>query len=650
MITHVATPKTRSGLVALVLVFVLASLLGPVDAAAAQGAELEVNELDTTDAPRMTAVVTAPKSALGIDPAGLQFLVKEDGEEIEAQVTSLSGQDLEVVLLVDTSGSMNGEPMEAARAAALEFLEKMPPTVPISVQGFGARASEATAFTTDRDVLVPAIQALTPSGETALYDALVSTAKAFGNREADRKVAVVVTDGGDTVSEATLDQAIEILTFTDVEVQAVSLLTSESDPEALQRLVEARNGSVAAATDPVGLSEAYEEVVALLVNRYSLVWDTPNGGPTNVELALLAPDGWHRFATRVVLPALPIVSTAPSLVPTTVTVPAPAVVAVPQASIVPATTSGRLLALGLGVLFLAIFSLIGAFVLAPPGNRKLSKEFTIQANKGPEFSEPTKRVVAWFDRRLERASLYDRLRLKLDRAGTRAAPAEVAAGLFGGSVVAMLFGIALGSVFLGAFLVAIILGGAWMLLTLKARRRQSLFSEQLDTTLVMIAGTLRAGYGINQAIDTVAMEAEEPTNEEFQRVLTEVRLGKSLPEGLRSAGQRVDSEDFEWVVQAIEINTDVGGNLAEVLENVASTMRARTTVKRKVKALSAEGRISAVILYILPFLMLGWIRLANPGYLSEMTGSTAGRYMLVVAAMLLAVGGLWLRRIVRIVF
>lgn len=620
------------------------------DPAGAQTNKLEVNELDTTQSPMMSAIVTAPTSALGVPSQNLRFLVKENGEEIDAEVTSLGGQDLEVVLLVDTSGSMNGEPMEAARAAGLEFLDKMPATVPISVQGFGARAGAATEFTTDRDVLTAAILALTPSGETALYDALVTASKAFADSDVDRKVAVVVTDGGDTVSEATLEEAIAILSFTDIEVQAVSLLTSESDPAALQQIVDARDGSVAAATDPVGLSQAYDEIAALLVNRFSLAWETPNGGRTDVELALLAPDGWYRFGAQVVLPALPAISTAPVVVPTTVAVPAPAVVAAPQASIVPATTSGRLLLIGLAVFFLAFFSLVGAFVLAPPGNRRLSKEFNIQPGRGPEFAEPTKRVVSWFERKLARGSLYEPLRLLLDRAGARVAPAEVAAGVFGGAIVALLFGITVGSLFLGILLAALLVMGVWAVFSIRGQKRQTRFADQLDTTLVMIAGTLRAGYGINQAMDTVAIEAEEPTNEEFQRILTEVRLGKSLPDGLRSAAERLDSEDFEWVVQAIEINTEIGGNLAEVLENVAKTMRARTTVKRKIKALSAEGRISAAVLYLLPFVVIGFVRLLNPGYLADMTGSTAGQYMLLFALFLLVIGGLWLRRIVRVVF
>ena len=186
--------------------------------------------------------------------------------------------------------------------------------------------------------------------------------------------------------------------------------------------------------------------------------------------------------------------------------------------------------------------------------------------------------------------------------------------------------------------------------TIRANRRRARFADQLGDTLQVIAGSLRSGHGLLQAVDTVAEESESPTREEFRRIVVETRLGKNLHDALQAAALRVSNEDFDWVVEAIEIHREVGGDLAEVLDHVAATIRSRNSIRRQVQALSAEGRLSAVILFILPVGLTGVIAVVNPSYLDELIDSTAGNVMIAVGVALLVLGGLWLRRIVRIVF
>jgi tight adherence protein B len=137
--------------------------------------------------------------------------------------------------------------------------------------------------------------------------------------------------------------------------------------------------------------------------------------------------------------------------------------------------------------------------------------------------------------------------------------------------------------------------------------------KQLPDTLQLLAGTLKAGYGVLQAIDTVVKEVEDPTSTEFQRALTEARLGLPLEDSLGDMAERIDSDDFRWVVVAMNIQRQVGGNLAELLETVAATLRGREQVRRQISALSAEGRLSAIILIALPFVILGFLLMTNPG-------------------------------------
>jgi tight adherence protein B len=163
----------------------------------------------------------------------------------------------------------------------------------------------------------------------------------------------------------------------------------------------------------------------------------------------------------------------------------------------------------------------------------------------------------------------------------------------------------------------------------------------------MLSGGLRAGHSFPQSIDALVHEAPSPTREEFQRVLFETQLGHPLPQAMRNLAERVGSEDFEWVTEAVEIQRDIGGDLADLLDNVTDTIRDRRRVSRQITTLTAEGRLSAVILFCLPIAMFGVMTFANRAYFHTLTSSTAGKLMLVGSGALMVVGGLWLRRIVR---
>src|SRR5207248_5003984 len=139
---------------------------------------------------------------------------------------------------------------------------------------------------------------------------------------------------------------------------------------------------------------------------------------------------------------------------------------------------------------------------------------------------------------------------------------------------------------------------------------------------------LQAGYGFLQAIDTVAKEAQPPTSTEFARLHSEARLGMPIDEALNGMAERVGGQDFRWVVLAINIQRQVGGNLAALLSTVAGTLREREQVRRQIKVLSAEGRLSAIILVALPFLLAGYISIVNPGYLQQLTQVTVGKIMI----------------------
>jgi tight adherence protein B len=218
------------------------------------------------------------------------------------------------------------------------------------------------------------------------------------------------------------------------------------------------------------------------------------------------------------------------------------------------------------------------------------------------------------------------------------------------TVVTGTLGLVLGGPMLGLLLVVVVPFGAKLLLGFRAGRRQAAFAEQLDDVLQLMAGSLRAGHSLLRAVDSVSTEADSPTSEEFARIVNETRVGRDLNDALDEVAERMGSDDFTWVAQAIAIHREVGGNLAEVLDAVGHTIRERNAIRRQVKALSAEGKLSAVVLMALPFGVTGFISMTNPRYLAKFTESLVGYGMLGVAGVMLLVGALWLKKTVAIRF
>ncbi len=222
------------------------------------------------------------------------------------------------------------------------------------------------------------------------------------------------------------------------------------------------------------------------------------------------------------------------------------------------------------------------------------------------------------------------------------------------SAISVVVGFAVGYALvgiIGAIVGAIIVLGLVRLYTSrKAEKRKEAFGEQLPDTLHLMAGSLRAGFGLLQAIEVVAGESPSPTSEEFQRVKVEVHLGRNMDEALHAMAARVGSEDFEWVSEAIQIHREVGGDIAEIIDSVNATIRARNQIRRRIRSLSAEGRISAVILVVLPFALGAFIAIVNPTYLNELTGSALGRFLIAFGAVAMVVGVFWIRRIIKLDF
>lgn len=241
-------------------------------------------------------------------------------------------------------------------------------------------------------------------------------------------------------------------------------------------------------------------------------------------------------------------------------------------------------------------------------------------------------------------------RTVLYNAGVKASPANftvavVCGTLFLGIVVSLVSNPWLGGVVAIATPFLVRIG-----LVLMTEKRRGRFELQLTDTIHMLVGGLRAGHSIMRAIEGAAREGDSPSSEELSRVVNETRIGKDPHVALEECAARMDSEDFRWISQAIQINREVGGDLAEVLEQVAGTIRERSEIKGHVRALSAEGKISAYILMALPVFLGFFISLINPGYLRPLFATPLGWILLALGVVMFIVGGFWMSRVVKIKF
>ena len=187
-----------------------------------------------------------------------------------------------------------------------------------------------------------------------------------------------------------------------------------------------------------------------------------------------------------------------------------------------------------------------------------------------------------------------------------------------------------------------------MSLNLMIRRRRAAFAEQLPDLLQLTASSLKSGFSLLQALDAVVREGAQPAAAEFSRALAEARLGGDLEDCVEMIANRMDSADLRWTVMAIRIQRGIGGNLAEVLTTIAGTIRERGFLRRQVRALSAEGRLSAYILVALPVLVGGWLFIADRTYMRPLYTTHVGLLMLGVAIALVVVGSLWMRKMIRL--
>jgi tight adherence protein B len=633
------------------------TVMGPASAQETDTLQLRVEGIDTADHPEVTMVVSVPPEMVGKSLTSDDFTVAEDGEVRAVIATPIPTDGLQVVLLLDASGSMGGRPIAAAKEAALSFLDAMPDGVEVAVVSFADEPIVLSEFTTDQGLTAVAITDLRLGRNTALYDGLVGGAEMFVGEDGAQRTLVLLSDGGDTASETSLEEAIISLLDTDVSFFAVELQSPEYDSEALTRLGVATDGSLVPAEDPEALTAVFAEVASQIVNRYELRYESDAYGPNTVAVKAEA-DGAIAVANEaVVYPAPPPVIAEPE--------PTPTVAPTEEVVAVPALRTGTIVVLnwwestaafwlGVALVFLGLATLL---IFTGVGQRskdpaiQTDKESRFGKSKGRTLSSLTQQATMFAERTVNRGdSSAGPVTRLLESAGIQLRPGEmIVMSLAGALAVTAVTLLLLGAGWALLFgVMTLVLIRVWV--GRKAKKREEAFADQLLDVLQLMAGSIRSGFGLMQAMNTVAQEVPAPAGEEFQRVKIETQLGRDTNEALVAMAERVHSEDFRWVVEAIEIHREVGGDLADILDSVMDTVRDRNRVRRQIQSLSAEGRVSGLVLSILPFAIAAAMAILNPGYLSPLFTTQIGRMLTAFGLVLMLIGVIWMQRVTSLKF
>ena len=202
--------------------------------------------------------------------------------------------------------------------------------------------------------------------------------------------------------------------------------------------------------------------------------------------------------------------------------------------------------------------------------------------------------------------------------------------------------------YVGVIIALLVVMVEWIYVLLKINRREAAFTNQLGDCLMMVANAMRAGFSFLQAMDLVSKEMEPPMSDEFKHVMRDINLGASVERALDDMDQRVSSPDFSLVVTAVLIQQQVGGDLAHILDTISDTIQDRIRMRREVRTLTAQGRMSGWVLAALPFALAALISVTNPSYLEPLFQERIGQIAIVGAIFMVVIGFFVINRIVDI--
>jgi tight adherence protein B len=601
---------------------------------AAAAAELDLRKPNAARYPEIeVAAVTST-------PSSKPPVLRENGQRVIGLRADNLGKEKSIVVAIDRSRSMTGQAFEDAVAAARRFVASKLPKDRIAVVAFGSRASSLTNFSSARIDVDSALRDLAVDSRegTALYDAVAKSAEMLGAEDNPARVLIVLTDGADVSSSTSLAAAVRAAHRAGVAVYTIGIEAEQFAPQPLQRIADETGGTYRAASSTGALTGVYASIASELKRTWRLRYVTAARPGETVKLGSFLPGGGGSATLDLAIPGKGETSAeAPS-------------------GLLPGwayTSEFGSIVIGLLVGLLLLLSAVfvasarrGSWLRSRLAGHTGGMRTGLPGGKHDRFAAGSA-VMRATERTFGEAKFWGKIVRLLERADVPMRTVEflyvaVGASFLLGFVAAVSGRSTLTT--LGAFALGAALPFGY--LRFKASRRLKAFEDQLPDLLLTIAASLKAGHSFKQGLQSVVDEGLPPASKEFNRVLTEARLGRPMEEALQEMALRVGSKELDFVITAVTIQTQIGGSMAGLFDMVADAVRQRQQFARKIKGLTAMGRASAYVLVGLPFVTALIITLINPQFMDPLYHTGMGHALIGLGLLMMAFGSLILKKIV----
>ncbi len=666
-VTHQSSalrPRTRAfGLIAIIglMLSLLAAPLAAQDAPVVPNQpDFEVLRVDLRSGANTVVLRPGPSDPDGEVANNVQVTIEGNEQSVAVQPIHRSRTLVSTVLIVDNSENADAiAGFDEVRSAAISYLSTIGASTRVMLVEAGNGSADTRAvvpFTTNHAAVRDALDNMRVGSGAVTWNAVNNSVSAFAAQGDGIRnvVAFIGSPGG--ASSVTAEAAKGSLLSTNATFTVVAPQAENLNVAAFTDVATAvRGGAFFRGTPDVTLSdagrlaaEAHESVVVATIDPSSVQL-----GSVDVEGTSSAIVSFRGNTERVrIVPAG--LATGAGLL-------APPIIEQSRFAVLQGSNIALIgIALAVVATLLFSFSMMQIFTGADNSlNSTLSvygsQDRTEEQRAADEaFQSQRSKIIEQVVERAEEAAAS-----RGDLTSTTSMLEKAEIPLRVGEAMAIQIGLIIGALLLGflisggnpfvALLFAIPAATLPMVyIKLKVKRRSKKLEAQLPDTLNLLASTLKAGYSFVQGIDAVGNEAEEPLAGEFRRTVNEARLGKDLDLALDDLAERVDSVDLLWAIVAIKIQREVGGNLAELLSTVADTMTSRSRLRGEVSALTAEGRMSAIVLLLLPFGVGAAMYFMNKPYISTLWTNTLGYVAMGIAGVSMVAGALWMRKIIDI--
>jgi len=566
-----------------------------------------------------------------------------------AQLSSELGRRTNVVVVLDNSANLGNAVVQLSKKAIAPLMPGAGVVDSLSIVSTGGASKVEIANSNSAAQVQEALDRVRPLGESATWDGLSAAADLLENRGSGTNGTVVLfAASSSTALNGGSSTALAALRKAGVDLQVVA---AESDPNlpGISSMVADLGGSLQVLNSDTEIVPQFNNTAQILKGRFELQLNTPAGTNAVVPVTLSAGSAASSIA---VVPGLLRVGSA-------------SLAATPENSqglfgfLNNPMMQWLIVLLGVAAVIVIAWTVLSMVI---PDENSLNRRLRPyeEAAVGPSEADLVgveghatvpiiQRAVAMTGSIADRRGLTEKLETDLERANLPLRAPEVLFFVAAAGATLMLLTFLLTRSLIPAIvagILAVVIPRA--VLNLRIRRRQKAFGDQLPDTLTLLAGTIRAGYAVSQGFESVSTEISDQWGRELRRVVTETRLGRTLEESLESVAERMDSADFAWAVMAIRIQREVGGNLAELLSTVAETMTQRERLRREVSTLTAEGRMSAMIIGLLPpgLAIVMWVM--NPAYISELFKPGLGYMLLGAAVLMMGIGFAWMKKTITI--